>query len=442
MANFAILLLLPACGGPPEREVHVVTGETTHADEDGDDTGDTDETVLGCGSDGTDTDGAAGPTVDVEWCARVTPEAEFTDRVDGDTDLPPELPDTGASLAVPPPCGFVNLVGSLSFAGSPSDPALLYCDSDRDGGTRFVHYASSSGHVTTNMLASQDCQAEPATGALAATADGYLAVWAGSGGPGEEGAAPGVITAELDADGNIVSGPDYISAGRGAWKLSVVEGDAPLVLVNDSDLDLWAIPIDAADMAPGDAVEVALTVRSVVAARFGGSVRVAACENDTTLHLLDLDGTGAAATDTIVDGAVCGWATQPTFAVGDGVLALAWDDGVNGTFVLYDDTGAEIAREALGAFAQQPQVVWTGDTFLVLTTDGALTAFTPEGDAVGTWWHQGFVDAEGGPQTARLLYGDGRLVYGLLGTDSYPIGGGHINTFNYFEISGSAVPTL
>jgi hypothetical protein len=435
MRSTAVLLLLAACAPRVERSLQVLDGAPSSSEDTAGDTGLLPPSVLACGDDGSDP-GGDGSAIPVEWCARVTPEGPWEDEVDGDTGPPPEV-DTD-SLAVPPPCGFANLVGSLALAGTPSAPAVLYCDSDLDGGTRFVQFDASTGRARSSILSAMDCQAEPATGTLVDTPTGYLAVWAGVI-SGEGGANPGVMTARLDAQGALVSGPDYAAAGRGAWKIALAPGDTPLILVNDTDMDLWAIPVGT-DEITGGAVAVTTDVHAFAATSFGGTPIVAACLEDQSLHLDTLDAAGGLAGDVLLASDACGWSTQPSFAVGEGVLALGWDDGSQATVAFFDPSLAEIARVDLGEETNSPQVVWTGDAFFVLTSNGALTSFSPDGDEDRTWWHHGITHADGSAQTDRLLYGEGRLVYGFLGMDSYPIGGGHVNTFNYFEISGSALP--
>jgi hypothetical protein len=170
-------------------------------------------------------------------------------------------------------------------------------------------------------------------------------------------------------------------------------------------------------------------------------VLAAACHDDGTVEVMRLDAHGAVASRATLDGATCGWSTHPSFVSTGDRLAMAWDDGQQGFLAWLDPDGTVLSQTSLGFDALQPQLTWTGSDLLLLTSDGALTRMDPDGDVLGTWWHPGFVDPPGSPQTDRLLYADGRAVFVFMGVDSYPIGGGHINTFNYLEVSGAAVPT-
>lgn len=56
------------------------------------------------------------------------------------------------------------------------------------------------------------------------------------------------------------------------------------------------------------------------------------------------------------------------------------------------------------------------------------------------WMRPGVLDAEGSVTDLRLLVDGADAVFLVYGMDTYPTGGGNVNTFNYVEVSSAAIP--
>lgn len=66
--------------------------------------------------------------------------------------------------------------------------------------------------------------------------------------------------------------------------------------------------------------------------------------------------------------------------------------------------------------------------------------FDDTGVSDGSWCYPNTGIIAGSAIAMRAMFAEDALMVGLVGQDSYPIGGGHINTFDYIEISIAAYP--
>ena len=85
-----------------------------------------------------------------------------------------------------------------------------------------------------------------------------------------------------------------------------------------------------------------------------------------------------------------------------------------------------------------PQVVRAADAWVVASSDGEVVRLDDAGTAVSTRWHPGFADLP--VDDMRLSVSGNDLLFLAYGLGSYPIGGGHVNTYNFVEISTAPIP--
>ena len=353
----------------------------------------------------------------VSYCARVTPEPA------GDE----EAVDTGA---LPPPCGFVNMVGAVGLGGGAEDPSLLYCDSDLDGGVRFARYDAAHGTIETEMLVPGLCWWDPAAGTLAQTSAGYLGLWVEY--VEEQGVAVEIGGAVLTDDGRVHSLPDPIAIPTAVWHPLLVGSDTPVLLVADTDHALWSVPISPDGEAQGPPVDTGVRPLSYGAAVTSESVVVAWCDDDHQLGATVLDRDGGFVRDAGVTG-TCGGQTVPSVAADGERVAVAWDDGEGGHVTLLDGWQVDVAGEL-------PQLLWRDGDLLVLDSYGTLSRFDAGGELLGSWYHPAVGVIPGSLYGLRTALVGDTLLVGVIGIDSYFIEGGHINTFNYVEISAVPLP--
>lgn len=443
-----LVLVLLACSPSQgdDRELRVSDAGDTPSDWGDDDTAEaaTGDPVDGCGGgDGwAEVDGA----LDVAWCARVTPEyGSITDEATDTAVAAPE--DTGGAFEpAPPPCGFVNLVGDIGLVGTARAPRVLYCDSDADGGVRLATYDPAAGLMETQMLASLDCSPDASAGTLVPYGEGYLAAWSGSvGSYADEGGggdgAYGLVAARLGDDGALQGGLAKTIIGTGLGSVDVVATEPPLAVAVDWDGVLWVVPMDDSGVHSPAPFELANEMSNAAAVSFGDGVVVAACETDNgPLSLWRLDAAQAVVASVRVADSACGWRAHPSVVqVGDGI-AVGWDGPLGAGVAKYDGELAEQWRYAPGEGAEAPQVAALDDGVLVFTTDGAVTRLDSAGTALATAWHPGVVDPEGEIYDLRLTVDGDQAIFLAYGMDSYTIGGGHVNSFNYVEVSSAPIP--
>lgn len=349
---------------------------------------------------------------EVAWCARVSPEA-----------LAPEGPP-------PPPCGFSNLVGSV---GLDAGPALLYCDADPDGGVRLVTFDGAGG-FQSSLLQAADCEAAQHTGDLVATEDGWLVAWSGyATGTRDSPDSTGLLVARVAADGSLLEGPERSSIeGSGLWRVNLL--DAGTALFNDLQGSAWLARLEDLSIADTEAVEAGFSDAERI--EVGDRELLARCSyGENLLSLAErVDGDWVE----LGPSGACTWETRPSLATDGETLAMAWDDDDGTTLGFLRGESWTEARVAEDVFA--PQVVWTGASFVLLTGDGALRSYDPDGIETDLRWHPGLVQPSGSVSATRLAAGAGTLYVSLMGLDAVPLAGGHAITYNYLEVSALPWP--
>lgn len=435
-----IVALLLACTGPVavDRELRVVDDSPPSAT------------------------GSSGPIADVEacevaegsmvldWCVRISPEAGTI--LDNQEDLDPTgsgagTVHAGAGSTAGPPCGVTNLVGALGVGGDPASPVALYCDADRTGGMRFVRYSPESGQLTQTMLATRDCSPVPGSGALAAIDGGWLAAWASTADPTVEPLAAsdapyGVVSAVLDSSGSLVATPTRIDVGDDVGHVAVATGTSALAVAVTWGGEVWAVPLPA----PG-ALGVVTSppkritsgaVEAAIAATEAGFIAATCGEDPDVLTLWSLDEGGKPLASTIVTGAACGWAQRPALArYADGVV-LGWTGAAGPGAAAFSGDLSERWRYIPTAGGTQVAPLSTG--VLVLSLDGTVARLDDAGEVIASAVHPALVGADGALSDLRVSIAGERALFLAYGSSNYPIGGGHVNTFNFVELSAAPLP--
>lgn len=228
----------------------------------------------------------------------------------------------------------------------------------------------------------------------------------------------------------------------------MVPGEPALVLFNDYDGGLWALPVSEDGHHAGALQAIGADADNETAIAVPGGGAVAMCTGAGDLRLLTLDSAGALVGDMLAQAGGCTWSASPSLATNGDTLVVTWDGGPEGNAVWYDvdaSSGAPVLREltrvSLGTAGFYPAVAWTGAEFLVLDASGALSSFDDAGNLLGIRWHPGVVAAPGTVQALRMVVDSGVVTFAVMGLDSYLLGAGHINSFNYVEISASPLPS-
>ena len=347
------------------------------------------------------------------FCVRVSPEPPVDDGSVFDTGF--EEPDGGQAepLDGVEGCGFTNLVGALGVGGSPSEPAVLYCDTDDSGGVRLTRVDGASGLVQSSLLAPEVCWSDPETGALTETDEGYRVAWIDL----LEG--PGLLTADVGGDGAWLQEPVKAELPGGAWRVRLA-GDVPIVADQDGTLH------ELTELGATELLEQASAFDVVPSA-------VAGCSPDTSPRLVEL----ATRAQVTLRGTCA--ETHPSLAVSGDTYALAWEDAAGGVLSLYAPSGETTLT--LGADATHPRVAaLPGELgFLLVDGSGRMRHLDVSGGQLDSWLHPDLVDREGDLLGLRLLVDEEAWGVVLLGRDSYETDGGHVYTFAYVELS--AVPS-
>jgi hypothetical protein len=449
------LLALLACGtADAPRALSIAHGDTgvdVPTGDTGADTAPIDDGASGsvaCG--GADGWAVVDGALSVDWCARVTPEPGTLPAAAVDTDMP----DTGAETrddpeslpaSPPPPCGFVNMVGDLGLGGGVGAPRVLYCDSDPDGGVRFASFDPGTNTLDTQMVASLDCSPLPSSGAMVAQGEGYLAAWSGATGTFADGGSTsdsyGVVLARLGARGELEAGPLKTTLDADVLRVDVALTDPATVLAVDVDGTLWFGRVDAA-LRVLDATPLATGMIDAGALALGESVVVASCaEEDNAVSLWTIADTGEVSGPVVVDDARCGWLVRPALSpYRDGFL-LSWYGSESVGVAAFDAALSEQWRYLPDALGRSPQAAELDDGgVLVFTNDGAVTRLDDTGAVVATAWHPGVVDAAGSVDDLRMQVEGDQALFLAYGMGMYAIGGGHVNTYNFVEISAARIP--
>lgn len=435
-----VLLGLLACASDasPDRAV-VVSGapeEEPTAEWRPPDTGGGEVVVTqACGADGAE---ALDGDLALLSCARVSPEPDGDETVNGATDTAAidsgELP--------PPPCGFFNLLGAVSLAGTASEAALLYCDADDDGGLRLARMDAASGAFETTLLAPGVCWADAQSGAQLETSSDTLLFWSYLPPEGYDGVSAVVYAAPASAAPPITDAAWVVSGTEDVFRVEAVPGRWPALVTQDTAYAVRMHLLDESAEQSTGVLEIAPVASGFGAGSSDGVAAVASCISDESVEVTAVDLAGGAAlwTTTLTD-AACGWGVRPAVAVSEGRVAVAWDDGELGWLALIDAAGAEIDRASLGKDSLAPTVAVWGDGLVTVDATGGVGQWSWAGELVGAWTHRLIAERLGSTEGLYLLPGDDALGFLLAGQDVVETGTGHLNTFYYLESSASQVPS-
>jgi len=442
-------LLLHACtSAEPERTLEVVTAPAEDSgipdpipDGDSADSADGEETTLpdeltvssACGDPSLTL--PTGPDVLViESCSRVTPEEPYSsgDTASGETDTATGPFGPGA----PPPCGFVNLVGAVSLAGAAPSPSLLYCDSDKDGGLRFVRPTEDG--FRSRLLAPLSCVPDVGSGALLDDGDAFWAAWSANGEEGD--GVSGAYLTRLSPEGAVLSEVHGVDLGGVALRVDLVSAGAPLIVAEDLTGGLWTAAVDPDGAGHGTPLLVSDSARRYGLLARDDGAWLAWCDDTRALHLGSVDVAGRLESESLVVDASCGYDATPSLATDGEALALAWDDGSRGHLAFLDGSGAETLRVALGSEAVWPKVGWTGTEWITVDGLGSVRTWSAAGEALGSWVHPLVAVYPGTLVDLRLVAEGGTVSVAMIGMDAYVLGYGHVNSYNYVELSTFRLP--
>ncbi|MCB9763420.1 MAG: hypothetical protein H6739_26875 [Alphaproteobacteria bacterium] len=436
MGHLPLALALAGCTAPDDRDLSAAPEATDTAPvtrwQPGDSAGDTgapwvDQLGDACGSTLSEPL-EGGDVLAPSWCVRLSPEP-FEDGSE----------DTGTPA--PPPCGFENLLGAFDLVGSAADPVALFCDADPDAGLFLTRYDTQDATIRSRNLAERTCWADPSTASLSPQGEGLLAFWTDLNGNVGGDDASGLVRALLDPDGALLEAPTAPPLEVEPWGLQVVGEADRLLLVRAIDRALSAIPLDADGQFSGAPAAIIDDAQSFGAAQTSAGAVVATCDGGTgTLNLFGLGADGAVQWSKVVVGADCSYETRPALAARGDVLAVAWDELTEGYLAFFDLGGAELDRRSLGEGARFPQVLASEQGWWVADTSGALLDLDVDGELRGAWRHPDLALSIGSPTALRLLASDDHLAFLFVGSDIRPVFGGHVNTFNYAELSVVPAP--
>jgi len=372
-------------------------------------------------------------TLPLDWCVRVTPEEPYGGP-DEDT-APTDTATIPVDERTPPPCGFVNLVGAVDLAGDPGAPQILYCDSDLDGGLRVARYDPAEEGVWTDVVAPGDCLPDPRGGSLRPAEGGYLASWTVL----EPSTADitGVNLARLAPSGAPLGAMGTVETGTQAMRVDIGTAEGAPLLTVDLDGVLRAVQVDADGTPLGAPEELAEGVRDMAQAAGAAGTHVVWCDQELSLHLGFLDDAGLETVGTL---GVCGDFARPSVAFDGVAVWVAWDDDDAGHLVRVDEAGGLLGAYELGTDALRPQVAANGSHVYLAHTLGEVIRWDADGREVGRWSVRPVALAPGVPMDLRLRVDATHLAVALMGMDYYPIAGGHINSFNYVEVSVAPLP--
>lgn len=388
-----------------------------------------------------------------DWCVRFSPEAAGAPNEGDDwgtTEEPTEPSDGGEGAGgegdgggTTPPCGFYNLLGAVSLGADPERPVALYCDSDLDGGVRFVRYDPDQDEVTAQLIDPGVCYADPMTGAVTELDDGYLLTWVDL-----DGFA--VKASRLGLDGGVFEPAHAVRDLPPARRLTLTRaGDGLVLVLQLEDGSLSAAPVTRSGDLAGPLVSFAHPVNTFAVADLDGRAAVVTCSvdedddagGDVDAYLLAPNAEGLEWAVTL-EGSACGYATAPAITGGHGGLLLSWDNGERGRFAVLDAAGGEVIRDALGYDSLSPSGAAVEDGWLVMDATGQATLLRDDGMLLGSWRYPPLADAAGVISGIRLAQRGGTVVTLLLGYDTEPSPSlGHQNTFYYLEQSALAAPT-
>lgn len=388
---------------------------------------------LACGATLVQDPMGGGGVLDVGFCARISPE---TPAENGDTDADAEeAQGDGEADGEAPPCGFLNLVGSARLVGPADAPALTYCDADVDGAVRFVR--PLDGELEIIELVEQGCWADLDTAALRPLPDGgWQTLWVDLDsrvGGGDGGELAGVTLSDIARFEHL---PESYVLPSTPWNLELFESQ---LLVRDLDGALYSVPWSE-DGPAGEALPWAEDVGAFTALEHGSDLYVAACDA-ASWDLSVLHAQGGQIGELLRVTEACSYDSRPSLVrLPDGELAVGWDNGLEGFVRVIDQDGVRLAELDLGQGARFPQLAHDGARLVVLDGSGAVRWLDDEGRVLDQAMHPMVAQAPGYPVGLRLLAAPETLTVLLIGADTQPSLSGHINTFNYVELSQVATP--
>lgn len=386
-----------------------------------------------CGADLTEQEG----DLPLVGCARLSPEPGDTPADTGVTDT--GLGDTGLGEAAlpppgaPPPCGYYNLLGAVDMAGDPTAPDLLYCDADDDGGLRLAHWDIANGELSRTLLLEDTCWVDFMTGVLTREGDSTRAWWVQLASVDDT----SVWTTRLDAEGGFAETPIPVEGSEGARRVVVLDADGTRLVLQGMDGSISVL--DPSTRALSAVAEAAWTFG---AGEAGPGIVVASCDEESlSLTVTALDTDGELAWRRAIDGASCGYLSNPAVTGDEERVVVSWDDGEEGGMVLLDGEGELIGAEPLGKSSTFPVASLLGASIWTVDGSGAVSRWSRDGELEASWLHRGVSGALGTVVGLRFEASEDGLVFTLIGQDSVTSESGHLNTFYYLETSASALPT-
>lgn len=207
--------------------------------------------------------------------------------------------------------------------------------------------------------------------------------------------------------------------------------------MEDLDETLWAVPVDPAGRLDGALQAVAPAVRKFQAVPTASGALLAWCDANYVARVGQLDELGLLTAE--VELGSCGWDASPSVATDGATTLVGWDDGIGGHLAFLDGLVPRSYTD-LGELAVFPQVAWDGARFVSVDGLGAVHTWSPEGARTGDWLHPHLATYLGSLGDLRLLVAGERVAFTLVGMDAVSIGGGHVNSYNYVELSSAALP--
>jgi hypothetical protein len=379
----------------------------------------------------------------LDGCARLTPE-ESDPVPQGGSDTPPAGPPPACAAPppsgeAPPPCGYFNLVGAVQMSAA-AEPVVLYCDADIEGGVRSARYDAATGAVQSVMLQSEQCLAEADAGTLSRGADALLAWWiapdATEGGDVE----PGIFVANLDDTGALLGPPERLYFPGWPVRVEAAAEASPLLIVEDHDNLLWAVPVAADGNVTGEPVQIASAIRMYAVTGHGDGLAVAVCMLDTSLQVFVVDSAGVVTRSLSVEGAACTFDTRPSVASDGVALVVGWDDATEGSLAWVDSASDTVVTAALGEGSRFPQAAYDGAQWWSIDGTGALQRWSAPGASERSFLHPAIAAMPGKIANLRFKVEGGVAGFLTLATDSIQVAQGHIYTFYYLESSRALLP--
>jgi hypothetical protein len=304
---------------------------------------------------------------------------------------------------------------------------------------------SEEGVAEERLVAEGDCVADPDSGALVRTEDGWLAVWL-TAGTGEDGNVdPGARYVRVGTDDQTEISPPARTglAGLGS-QLHYLPGDPSLAWVRDPSGSVLLTRLAPEDLSlAGPAVPFAFDIASLSVARTSDGESLAAlCSRGGELSLRRVLGDGSPEPPLSLSHGCDATARLHLAVQPDGSSALGLDNGDRGSVLLLSSDGAETSAVDLGEGAHHVRVAARPDGWLVLDSTGLLRHLSLDGTARGTLVLPQLAQAEGSIEGLRFADSGDTARVVALGQQSVDLGFGHVNTYNTVEISRVRLESL